>query len=76
MKPATGWKAAETHMMDALFALLEKDPAWKSLDTALKEGRGPAAVFSCPEGCRLPLWGSISRGKTGLIVTDTEAAAL
>ena len=63
-------------MMDALFALLEKDPAWKSLDTALKEGRGPAAVFSCPEGCRLPLWGSMSRGKTGLIVTDTEAAAL
>lgn len=50
-------------MMDALFALLEKDPAWKSLDTALKEGRGPAAVFSCPEGCRLPLWGSMSREK-------------
>lgn len=54
MKPATGWKAAETHMMDALFALLEKDPAWKSLDTALKEAAARRRYSPARKGAACP----------------------
>ncbi len=63
-------------MMHPLFSLLEKDTAYGQLAAALSEGRGPAAVFSCPEGLRMPVWGALSQKATAVIVADTEAEAL
>ncbi len=63
-------------MTDRLIAQLKKDPAVVELLSGLKEGRGPAAVFSLPDAARAPVFAALSEERTTLVVLDTEAAAI
>ena len=63
-------------MTDRLIAQLKKDPAVVELLSGLKEGRGPAAVFSLPDAARAPVFAALSEERTTLVVMDTEAAAI
>ena len=63
-------------MTDRLIAQLKKDPAVVELLSGLKEGRGPAAVFSLPDAARAPVFAALSEERTCLVVLDTEAAAI
>ena len=63
-------------MTDRLIAQLKKDPAVVELLSGLKEGRGPAAVFSLPDAARAPVFAAISEERATLVVLDTEAAAI
>ena len=63
-------------MKDILQNQLKKDPAVIELLSGLKEGRGPAAVFSLPDAARAPVFAALSEERTTLIVLDTEAAAI
>ena len=47
-------------MTDRLIAQLKKDPAVVELLSGLKEGRGPAAVFSLPDAARAPVFAALS----------------
>ena len=63
-------------MKEILQNQLKKDPAVVELLSGLKEGRGPAAVFSLPDAARAPVFAALSEERTTLIVLDTEAAAI
>ena len=63
-------------MTDRLIAQLKKDPAVVELLSGLKEGRGPAAVFSLPDAVRAPVFAALSEERTTLVILDTEAAAI
>ena len=62
--------------MDRLLSLILKDSACAQLQEVLRDGSGPAAVFGCPEGLRLPLVAALGQTGTTLLVTDTEADAI
>ena len=62
--------------MNRLLSLVEKDTVCAQLGEMLREGRGPAAVFGCPEGLRLPLAAALGAQGTTLLVADTETEAL
>ena len=47
----------------------------RQLAAALDEKRGPAAVFGCPDGFRLPLVAALSQKGAALLVADTETEA-
>ena len=63
-------------MTDRLLLQLKKDPAVMELLSGLKEGRGPAAVFSLPDAARAPVFAALGEDRTCLVVLDTEAAAI
>ena len=63
-------------MKEILQNQLKKDPAVVELLSGLKEGRGPAAVFSLPDAARAPVFAALSEERATLIVLDTEAAAI
>ena len=63
-------------MKDILLTQLKKDPAAMELLSGLKEGRGPAAVFSLPDAARAPVFAALGEEWTALVVLDTEAAAI
>ena len=63
-------------MKERLIAQLKKDPAVVELLSGLREGRGPAAVFSLPDGARAPVFAALSEERTARVVLDTEAAAI
>ena len=63
-------------MTERLLSQLKKDPAVIELLSGLKEGRGPAAVFSLPDAARAPVFAALSEEETSLVVLDTEAAAI
>ena len=62
--------------MDRLIKILKKDPAVTELLLGLKEGRGPAAVFSLPDAARAPVFTALSEEGTCMVVMDTEMAAV
>ena len=63
-------------MTDRLLSQLKKDPAVAELLSGLREGRGPAAVFSLPDAARAPVFTTLSGEGTTMVVLDTEAAAI
>ncbi len=63
-------------MTERLLSQLKKDPAVAELLSGLKEGRGPAAVFSLPDAARAPVFAALGEDRTCLVVLDTEAAAI
>ena len=63
-------------MRDQLLTIIKRDPAVTELLSGLREGRGPAAVFSLPDAARAPVFAALSEEATTLVVLDTEAAAV
>ena len=63
-------------MRDQLLTIIKRDPAVAELLSGLREGRGPAAVFSLPDAARAPVFAALSEEATTLVVLDTEAAAV
>ena len=63
-------------MKEYLLQRLKQDPAVSELLSGLREGRGPAAVFSLPDAARAPVFAALSEEGTTMVVLDTEAAAV
>ncbi len=63
-------------MKERLIAQLKRDPAVKELLSGLREGRGPAAVFSLPDAARAPVFAALGQEGTVMAVLDTETAAI
>ena len=62
--------------MNPLLHCITADPAYRDLLNALKERRGPAAVFGLPECARAPVFAALHEHRSLLYIAPTERDAV